>query len=93
MMKLLQYKLDFWMFIRGISHGFNGTHDKLEMARNLKDIFVIFLDILSSRTTWWRLVIRYLHCTYIYVALTDFSHYHYGYCKLCCRVDYVIPYD
>ena len=27
------------MFIRGISHGFNGTHDKLVMARNLKDIF------------------------------------------------------
>ena len=34
----LQYKFDFWMFIRGISHGFNGTHDKLVMARNLKDI-------------------------------------------------------
>ena len=32
------YKFDFWMFIRGISHGFNGTHDKLVMARNLKDI-------------------------------------------------------
>ena len=30
------------MFIRGISHGFNGTHDKLVMSRNLKDI----LDIL-----------------------------------------------
>ena len=31
-------QIDFWMFIRGISHGFNGTHDKLVMARNLKDI-------------------------------------------------------
>ena len=31
----LQYKFDFWMLIRGISHGFNGTHDKLV---NLKDI-------------------------------------------------------
>ena len=37
-MNPLQYKLDFWMFIRGISHGFNGTQDKLVMARNLKDI-------------------------------------------------------
>ena len=24
---------------------------------------------------------RYLHCTYMYVALTVFSHSHYGYCK------------
>ena len=37
-MNLLQYKFIFWMFISGISHGFNGTHDKLVMARNLKDI-------------------------------------------------------
>ena len=34
----LQYKFDFWMYIRGISHGFNGTHAKLVMARNLTDI-------------------------------------------------------
>ena len=31
------------MFIRGISHGFNGTHDKLLMARNLKDILLSFV--------------------------------------------------
>ena len=31
---------------------------------------------------------RYLHCTYIYVALTVFSHSHYEYCKSFCRVDY-----
>ena len=37
-MNPLQYKFDFWMFIRGISNGFNGTHDKLVMALNLKDI-------------------------------------------------------
>ena len=43
-MNPLRYKLDFWMFIRGISHGFNGTHDKLVMTRNLRDIFDI-LDI------------------------------------------------
>ena len=41
-MNPLQYKYDFWMFIRGISHGFNGTHDKLVMARNLKDILSYF---------------------------------------------------
>ena len=34
----LQYKFDFWMFLREISHEFNGTHDKLVMAQNLKDI-------------------------------------------------------
>ena len=28
----------FWMFIRGISHGFNETQDYLVMARNFKDI-------------------------------------------------------
>ena len=38
------------------------------------------------------LFIKYLHCTYIYVALTVFSHSHYGYCKSYCRIDYVIPY-
>ena len=38
MMNPLRYKFDFLMFIRGISHGFNGTHDKFVMARNLKDI-------------------------------------------------------
>ena len=27
-----------------------------------------------------------------YVALTVFSHSHYGYCKSYCRIDYVIPY-
>ena len=74
-MNPLQYKFDFWMCIRGISHGFNGTHDKLVMARNLKDI----------------LFSRYLHCTYMYVALTVFSHSHYGYCKSFCRIDYIIP--
>ena len=26
------------------------------------------------------------------VALTVFSHSHYGYCKSYCRIDYVIPY-
>ena len=31
------------MFIRGISHGFKGTHDTLVMARNLKDIFIYFV--------------------------------------------------
>ena len=50
------------------------------------------LDIFFSRTTWWGLFIKYLHCTYIYVALTVFSHSHYGYCKSYCRIDYVIPY-
>ena len=30
------------MFIRGISHGFNGTLDSLLMARNFKDIFGFF---------------------------------------------------
>ena len=82
-MNPLQYKFDFLMFIRGISHGFNGTHDKLVMARNLK-------DILFSRT-WWGLFVRYLHYTYMYVALTVFSHSHYGYCKSFCRIDYIIP--
>ena len=72
------------MFIRGISHGFNGTHDKLVMAR--KGYCVIFLDILFSRTTWWGLFVRYLHCTYMYVALTVFSNSHYGYCKSFCRL-------
>ena len=38
---------------------------------------MIFLDILFSRTMWWRLFERYLHCTYIYVALTVFSYSHY----------------
>ena len=38
-MNPLQYKFDFWMFICGISHGFNGTHDKLVMAPILKDIW------------------------------------------------------
>ena len=38
MMNPFQYKFDFWIFIRGIRHGFNGTHDTLVMARNLKDI-------------------------------------------------------
>ena len=42
-MNPLQYIFDFWMFIRGISHGFNGTHDKLVMARNLKYIFRYFV--------------------------------------------------
>ena len=89
-MNPLQYKFDFWMFICGWlkcggSLGFNGTPDKLVMARNLK-------DILFSKTMWWRLFVRYLDCTYIYVALTVFSHSHYGYCKSFCRVDYVIPY-
>ena len=37
--------LYFWMFIREISHGFNGTQDYLVMGRNFKYIFVIFLDI------------------------------------------------
>ena len=27
-----------------------------------------------------------------YVALTVFSHSHYGYCKSFCRIDYIIPY-
>ena len=53
---------------------------------------MIFLDILFSRTTWWGLFVRYLHCTYIYMALTVFSHSHYGYCKSFCRVDCVILY-
>ena len=38
MMNPLQYKVYFWMFIRGISHGFNGTQDSLVMAQNFKDI-------------------------------------------------------
>ena len=42
-MNPLQYKFDFWMFIRGISHGFNGTHDKLEFdGSEFKGYFVIF---------------------------------------------------
>ena len=89
-MNPLRYIFDFWMFIRGISHGFNGTHDKLVMALNLKDICDI-LDILFSRTTWWGLFVRYLHCTYMYVALTVSSHSHYGYCKSFYRIDYIIP--
>ena len=92
-MNPLQYKFDFWMFIRGIGHGFTGTHNKLVMARNLMDIFDI-LDILFSRTTWWGLFVRYLHCTYMYMALTltVFSHSQYGYCKSFCRIDNIIPY-
>ena len=39
MMNPLQY---FWMFIRGISHGFDETHDELVMVRNFKDIFIFF---------------------------------------------------
>ena len=50
------------------------------------------LDISFSRTTWWGLFIKYLHCTYIYVGLTVFSHSHYGYCKSYFWIDYVIPY-
>ena len=38
MMHSLQYKLYFWMFIRGISHGFKGTHDYLVVDQNFKDI-------------------------------------------------------
>ena len=41
---------------------------------------------------WWRLFIKCLLCTYIYVAPTVLMHSHYGYCKPFCRVDYVIPY-
>ena len=41
-MNPLQYKIDFLMFIRGISHGYNGTHDKLVMALNLKDFLIFF---------------------------------------------------
>ena len=29
---------------------------------------MIFLDISFSRTMWWRLFIKYLHYTYIYVV-------------------------
>ena len=43
MMNPLQYKLYFWMFIHGISHGFNGTQDYLVMARIFQGYFVIFL--------------------------------------------------
>ena len=52
---------------------------------------MIFVDIFS-RTTWWILFIRYLHCTYIYGALTVFCHSHYGYCKSFCMFDCIIPY-
>ena len=60
------------------------------MARNLKDILWYFRYFVS-RTMWWGLFVRYLHCTYIYVALTVFSHSHYGYCKSFCRIDDKIP--
>ena len=55
-------------------------------------IFCDHFRYFFSRTTWWGLFIKYLHCTYIYVALTVFNHSHYGYCKSYCRIDYVIPY-
>ena len=38
-------QLIFWMSIRGISHGFNGTQDCLVMARNFKDISCYFIYI------------------------------------------------
>ena len=38
MMNPLQYKLYYWIIIRGISHGFDGIQDQLVMARHFKDI-------------------------------------------------------
>ena len=55
-------------------------------------IFCNLLRHIFSRTMWWRLFIKCLLCTYIYVALTVYMHFHYGYYKPFCRVDYVIPY-
>ena len=40
MMNPLQYKLYFWMFIRGISYGFKGTQDYMVIAQNFKDIVI-----------------------------------------------------
>ena len=68
-MNPLQYKFDFLMFIRGISHGFNGTHDKLVMARILKDILLYFRYFVFKNNVVG--IVREISTLHIHVRGTD----------------------
>ena len=44
-MNPLQYKFDFWMFIRGNSHGFDRTIGLIDNCSEFQGYYVTILDI------------------------------------------------
>ena len=68
-MNPLRYKFDFWVFIRGISHEFNGIHDKLAMARNLKDILRYFRYFVFKNNVVG--IVREISTLHVHVRGTD----------------------